>query len=308
MRLLFTIPHFFNPQGNGKHGSLQADPQPRLEALTRCIRAIYTLHGEAQSYFKHDVGTGRLQELAANETTRSRLDIVLCVYRDLHLLDRLPFDSSCYYVKQFDSGDPILLGFGCHNVLRSNLGRYDYYCYLEDDLILHDPYLFVKLAWFNAQMGNGAVLQPNRFEVGRDRDLEKVYIEPDFECQPPPSFAHNFSEGNEIAGRFLGREIRLDRAKNPHSGCFFLNREQMALWASKDYFGDRDFWFVGPLESAASVGIMKTFRTYKPAFINANFLEIEHYGQSLSHYWRDRPQFRYDLFSQHPDNQKRSDV
>jgi hypothetical protein len=52
----------------------------------------------------------------------------------------------------------------------------------------------------------------------------------------------------------------------------------MAHWAAQPYFLDRDTGFIGPLESAATLGIMRTFRVYKPANENANFLEIEHYG------------------------------
>ena len=41
-------------------------------------------------------------------------------------------------------------------------------------------------------------------------------------------------------------------------------------------FFDRDISFAGPLESAATLGIMKTFRIYKPANDNAGFFEILH--------------------------------
>jgi hypothetical protein len=34
MRILFTIAHFYNPSGDGKHASQRNDPQPRLNALT----------------------------------------------------------------------------------------------------------------------------------------------------------------------------------------------------------------------------------------------------------------------------------
>ena len=41
-------------------------------------------------------------------------------------------------------------------------------------------------------------------------------------------------------------------------------------------FLDGDCSFAGPLESAASLGVMKNFRIYKPAYANAGFLEIRH--------------------------------
>jgi hypothetical protein len=50
----------------------------------------------------------------------------------------------------------------------------------------------------------------------------------------------------------------------------------MEKWASSPGFLDGDCSFAGPLESAASLGVMKNFRIYKPAYSNAGFLEIRH--------------------------------
>ena len=55
----------------------------------------------------------------------------------------------------------------------------------------------------------------------------------------------------------------------------------METWARQPYFLDRDTRFVGPLESAATLGIMRTFRVYKAAVESAGFLEIEHFGTSF---------------------------
>jgi hypothetical protein len=41
-------------------------------------------------------------------------------------------------------------------------------------------------------------------------------------------------------------------------------------------FLDRSERFAGPLESAATYGIMRTFEIYKPARENASFLEVRH--------------------------------
>jgi hypothetical protein len=55
----------------------------------------------------------------------------------------------------------------------------------------------------------------------------------------------------------------------------------MAHWANQPHFLDRDTSFIGPLESAATLGIMKTFRIYKTAPNQANFLEIQHFGTAF---------------------------
>jgi hypothetical protein len=55
----------------------------------------------------------------------------------------------------------------------------------------------------------------------------------------------------------------------------------MAHWVRQPYFLDRDTSFVGPLESAATLGIMPAFHVYKAAVSNAGLLEIEHCGNRL---------------------------
>jgi hypothetical protein len=55
----------------------------------------------------------------------------------------------------------------------------------------------------------------------------------------------------------------------------------MEYWVKQPYFLDRDCSFVGPLESAATLGIMKTFKIYKAAPSHANFMEIQHFGSSF---------------------------
>lgn len=85
----------------------------------------------------------------------------------------------------------------------------------------------------------------------------------------------------------MGQDIIIKRAENPHSGCFFLNQKQMEDWASQAYFQKIDCRFFGPLESAATLGLARTFRVYKPAPENANFLEIQHFGHKWSEKIKD---------------------
>ncbi len=81
-----------------------------------------------------------------------------------------------------------------------------------------------------------------------------------------------------MTGNIMSTQVPFKRTLNPHSGCYFLNASRMQLWAEKAYFLDRDTSFVGPLESAATLGIMKTFRIYKPGPPQQSFLEIQHMG------------------------------
>ena len=42
MRLLFAVVHYYKA-GDGRHGSLAADPRPRIDALRRLILQLHRL-------------------------------------------------------------------------------------------------------------------------------------------------------------------------------------------------------------------------------------------------------------------------
>ena len=275
MRAILTIPHYFEVQGDAGHGSLSPDPKPRVWALTQCLRALRGVFDGPQERW---VRTGdRLQPAMANQASRVELDIVVCTTCGRHLLDQLAVPPVLYEHHPTEA-EPLLLGYECHAVLRERLGSYDFYGYLEDDLVLHDPAFFTKLAWFQRLAGESCVLQPNRFEFSYTQEqVKKVYI--DFELTDEGAKP---SAAPSLEGEVLGEKITLFPASNPHAGCFFLTGSQLARWAGQPYFLDRATDFVGPLESAASLGVARTFRVYKPAPQNASFLEIQHYGQGWS--------------------------
>ena len=52
MRLLFAVVHYFKP-GNGRHGSLASDPQPRIDALRQQILQIHRLFGSPAAFLNH---------------------------------------------------------------------------------------------------------------------------------------------------------------------------------------------------------------------------------------------------------------
>jgi hypothetical protein len=277
MRILFTIAHYFNPTGSGKagdgreHGAVK-DPAPRIAALTACLSALHQLYHRSQCVLDH----ARKVAHALTPRYPSQIDVVVCTTAGRHLLGQLAVPPSSYSHHATEA-EPVLLGFECHAVLRDRLGSYDYYCYLEDDLILHDPWLFQKLAWFTASTGEGRLLQPNRFEAGPHDLVTKAYVDGDLRPQVTARF-QNVEEDPQLVAEVFGVRVHFRRTLNPHAGCFFLTAGQMARWVQQPYFLDRDTSFIGPLESAASLGIQRCFQVYKPALENADFLEVQHWG------------------------------
>lgn len=275
MRILFAIPHFYGggtlSQTVAAHGS-QGDAAPRIRALTHCIAALHQLYGRAQCVMQ--LREQRTQ--AANQRLNAELHVVVCTTGRQHLLDRLPLDRNLYQRFPTDL-EPPLLGFQCPEILRDRWGNFDYYGYLEDDLVLHDPWLFAKLAWFNKHVGDDKLLLPNRFERGSGTLVHKAYVDGELREQVTARF-QDLSDRPRLESEVLGVPVVFRRPTNPHAGCYFLNARQMQHWTQQPFFLDRDVSFIGPLESAATLGVMRAFKIYKPALENASFLEIEHSG------------------------------
>jgi hypothetical protein len=271
MKILIAMPHYFKAE-NGIYGSLR-NPQRRITSLFSSIQSLYQLFQSPQC----NLHIEHMMAEPANQEHKYQLDIVICTTQGCHLLAELPIPTH-YYTHIPTKAEPRLLGFECQAVLRDHLGKYDYYCFMEDDLMIHDAQFFDKLQWFNAQIGNQNVLQPNRYEVEDIRSpypFLKGYIDGDISYKATAHF-QNVNEMPELTGNVMGKTVRFRRALNPHSGCYFLNAAQMEYWEKQPYFLDRDISFFDPMASAATHSVTKTFRLYKPAMENAYFLEVEH--------------------------------
>jgi hypothetical protein len=278
MKILFTIPHFFQAtggeSGDGRqHGSAR-DPLVRVQALSACLTSLHQLYTPAPAVLVHD----RKGVQAVTPAVPYQIEVVVCTAGDRHVLPMLPLSSQLYHHHKTGAA-PLQLGFECHAILRDRLGAFDYYCYLEDDLILLDPWLFIKLAWFSQKGGDDKLLQPNRFEAALDTPARKMYLDGDLSPQATAGF-QEVTGAADLAADILGTRVFFHRTRNPHAGCFFLNARQMEYWARQPYFLDRDTRFISALESAATLGIMRAFKIYKPGLENADFLEVQHFGNA----------------------------
>lgn len=274
MRLLLTIPHSIGHSKASPSDPRDTNRSERARALTQCVAAVHRLFGGLQ----YVANLTKPFPRPANSATTAQVDIILCTCPADHAIEDLALPRRAYSHVTVQC-DPKHLGFECHALLRDRLGKYDYYGYLEDDLILRDAWFFAKLRAFVAQAGVPAVLQPNRYEVAQNGSPRKAYI--DGELVPEATaFCQDIKDHPQIVVPCFGIPVVCRRTTNPHSGCFFLNQEQMEHWSRRPFFLDRDSRFFGPSESAATLGIMRAFRLYKPADNVASFLEIERFGDA----------------------------
>ena len=285
MKLLFTVPHYYHDKSSNSkvpdaHGSLSSSLQQRTDALSRLILSLHQCFGPRQTM----INLAERNIVSVNSSNNFRVTVAICTTGTHHLLNQLSGIQNrfTHYRTNFP---PKVLGFACHQVLKDCYLKdesYDFYGFLEDDLVIHDPLFFQKLSWFNHLAGNDCLLLPNRFEKAKNLEEDKAYIDGDLRPDVTSRW-QDITVNPEISRDALGQDVIFRRPLNPHSGCFFLTSHQMRHWMNSPHSEYGDLSFVSPLESAATLGIMKTFKIYKPAPENANFLEIEHADKRFIH-------------------------
>ena len=276
MKILFSVVHYWNPDGGGKHQSLRPDPQPRIDALKQQLISLRRL-GLNQSYLH----LADRKAYPANTDFRSDISIHIITDGSNHVLDYLPQTFSNSYSKvECTPSNPLLLGFEVHKHLEKCLDEdFDWFCYLEDDLVIYDPYFLQKILWFENVCGADSVLLPQRVEFALEpNQVDRFYIDGPIDNQelcklvsPGPVRLINSPAGSAA----------IQPALNPHAGCFFISRRQLEYWVSQPHWLDYDVSFVSALESAATLGLAKTFSIFKPCLSTAGWLEIQHYGNNF---------------------------
>ena len=274
MRMLVLMPHYCrrtapSDAAPGMYGSESGDIAARARQVERAISALHQHLGRRQLLASRNAA-------AANEDATVELDVVIVTTPDQHLVDLLPRHL---FIHAMTDKEPRALGFVCHELMRDNIGRYDWYAFMEDDLEITDGLFLQKLTWFGQQFGPSALLQPNRFEVASDLATNKLYIDGNTTRPELSALFQDITVRPRLEAEALGRTYAFQRVENPHSGCFFLTAQQLERVAHSPVFGTPSADFFGPLETAATLTVMSAFDVYKPARENANFLEIHHTGR-----------------------------
>ncbi|MDO8380747.1 hypothetical protein [Phenylobacterium sp.] len=277
MRILVTIAHYFSAEANPRHASTR---ESRREDRKRAVEEVICAYrGQFGTSTTMDVGTKSFQPGVGSDDD---IDIVAVTTHEKHLLE--PDFCRTYGVKvaKLELENPRMLGFSAHQIMAQRANQYDLFVFSEDDLRVNDPSFFSKLAWFNQAYGQKRVLSPNRIEWNRKAPTLKTYIDGDLNAQIADQMNAFVPDDDALYGAPLGRQMVMRRARNPHSGFFALTRDQLNYWMRRPHWMDRDVSFISPLESAATLGIAKTFSIYKAFGRSAGFLEIEHLDSGFS--------------------------
>lgn len=272
MRILLAIVHYFAAEDGARHSSLKAEQRDsRRDAVQRTIEGYRGLFDRPALL---DLEVHRILRLPDRGDT---LDIALVTVPGCALPDDAFLARHRVTRIEVRPDNPRYLGFHVHELFARLRGAYDMFAYSEDDLLPADPDLFAKIGWFAGQAGGRRVLQPNRFEWDAGGRAIKTYVDGDLPMKwIGPILEHGPADDNEVALEAFGRPRIFRRARNPHAGFFAITQGQLGHWMRQPHWGSRNAGFVSPLESAATLGVARTFAVYKPAGSAASFLELQH--------------------------------
>ena len=313
MNILVAIPHYFAPEVKGPYGALRPDNGYCAKGLATLILSLHENFGRTQVVINQDPRRP-LVVTPANDAPRNNVRIAIVTTQNKHVLDQLGDLSDLFtnVAPATPSFDPRFLGMQCRQILldayRANPSSFDFYCFMEHDLVIHDPLFFEKLALFNARFSSECILMPNRYEVEssgefsdhrpnaagiklycdgdvEDKDFSRGYplVPPQGAGASPPSLGRLGAAlsmptmSDTLTLDALGRSVKLYRPRNPHSASYFLNAAQFEALVETPYFMEVGTEFIGHFESIATLPLLRRFYLYKPHPDNANFLELQHF-------------------------------
>lgn len=204
----------------------------------------------------------------------ARVELVLNTIAESHVAAELPgYLRSRIEVRERSEVEPLFLGFEAQDEYVRRRDDFEWFFYLEDDLVLGDSLVLEKLEYFDGSAPNEALLLPHRYELF---DGKKVYMDLRSKWAPGEERTTSRLTAIEIGG------WRFAEFPNPHSGCYFLSRRQLARWldTGRRWYGLASYQ--GPREAAATGCLEECFRIYKPHPDNMNFFEIQHLGTKYS--------------------------
>lgn len=301
-RIAICIPHYFKPSDNKKgYGSTRQTARiTRLLSFGRCLGSLINLQRTRKNCL-FNMNEQAIEHYAIADRKilpdDIQIEITICT-NGVDVIDEILEEFSDFVtIKTFELDDPKILPITTRDWLLRNSkdnDNYDLYAYLEDDLVITDAEFFDKQAWFLGHTKGRFCLMPHRYEPIFRRNVGRLLIDGPLR----PALIRKFYEPKQNSGRGVYRgetNISFDIPENPHSGLFVVSRSQKEILSKQELPIDG---FISPLETAATLTVVKYFSIFKPSIDCSNFLMIEHAHPSFTSFmnqWKHQPLDGYPL-------------
>jgi hypothetical protein len=278
MRVLLVIVHYFKAEDGSTHSSTDAHRRDQRAAVLRGV--IESWRGIFGPTTTIDIEHKRFERIRGSA---DGLDICVVTNGADHLLDDAHAKARGVRHIKVQVDNPRMLGFAARRIFLETRNAYDLFCQSEDDLRVSDPGFLDRIMAFQDAFGWKRLLMPNRYEWNPNGPTLKTWIDGDLRPGAISRWTDPLPDEPLLSLRTPGRRaITLRRAANPHSGFCAVTAPQLAHWSRQPHYLDMDCGFISPLESAVTLGVMKTFPIYKAFGPDAGFFEIEHLDTRFS--------------------------
>lgn len=277
-----VIPHYFAEAeapvcgiGAGFGSRLPGARLARSIALSRCLHGLLNLRCAGRDLLL-DLRTAQgvpTPAVADGFAVNVAVEVVVVVHQECCLMDVITPLAPQVRILRLDLEDPRHLGLAARDWLIAHPSPADLNLYLEDDLVISDPWFAEKILWLAQRTDHRCVLLPHRYELIRRPDLPpRLLIDGPIDHGELAAW-HRPVEG-AVTGNFRCElDLQFDCPSNPHAGCFGISRPQLLKLRERELPTEG---FVGPLETAATFTVGCAFLLLKPALVNRKFLMIEH--------------------------------
>lgn len=274
MRILIVIPHVFAPSEGSLYSSQnEAKREVKSKALQRAT--VENLDRHHQKYCIHaSLGKGR-PVVTRRQSTSMGHDIEVQLYtpKTATLSGKLEATGPGLKIIETRVDDlQRVPGIASRRAIEQ-AEDYDVIGYMEDDCVIEDPEFFEKIRALVSITGGDYAFIPHRCEqIPGEGD---VILSGDPDGGRPDLF-WDTGEELEIAWPLGAR--RFYRATNPHSGCYFLTRDQAinvrTYWQGCSW--EPSMVLSGPLEQAGSGVLLPVLKLMKPVPEHYRFLMVRH--------------------------------
>jgi hypothetical protein len=278
MRVLVVVSHYCSPEEEPRYASVDASRVgERKAAIERLIEGWRNEFGAGQAVLSPAKRAFEYVPPPVEEVS-----IRVLTMEDRHVLDEEFCRTNGVTVVKTSPSHPRMLGFEAAKIFADHRNRFDVFVFTEDDLLVQDALFLDKIVWFTETFGYRRLLMPSRFEWNVKGPAVKTFIDGDVAARVTDRWFTNLPDDEFLSHRVFNRMVNFRRARNPHSGMHVLTREQLSYWMQQPHWADQDTSFVGPLESSATLGVLKTFAIYKAWGRSFGFLGVEHLDKRYS--------------------------
>ena len=279
MRVLLTLPHIFAPREGSVYSSQTEAKRPlKTEALRNATLGNHSRH-RRRHWIHASLGRGKqIVTRALNGELGVELTIQIYTDPNANLLKNIPANEAIQ-IHPISLEDPSQLPMYASRRAIEQAESFDLIGYLEDDLLIEDPEFFHKISFLVEATGGDYAFLPHRCE--RIPDQGEVILSGDPDDGEERREELFWNTGEVLHFNWPLGERRFYRAINPHSGCYFLTRDQgvrlRRFWEEREW--KAPFQLSGPLEQAGSGILLPQLKLMKPVPEHHRFLMIHHHDQ-----------------------------